>query len=230
MMNLDMYLRDNAIFVIGCNYSDIIVRDNEDFLSFIYENGYVVSEILWWEYARIDQQGRTLSGGGGPRDPRNCGYFWSETDIHKTISSEEGVLEISEYIRKTKNEIPNHNLIPSFTVRKYEKCFYGGKSLEIIRKYLIESRLKETVVNAIMENFERHEDIASEFAYRICYSTTPPQCVTICVEDDVFSADSLMRDYKRIVTLHDAYSYLTFLKDDPDCAVKMLKKGLPIKD
>ena len=111
-----------------------------------------------------------------------------------------------------------------------ETNFSHVKNLEIIRKHLIETEMRENVINAIMKNFETHEDLASEFAYRICYHITPAPCVTVCLGSDVFSADSLMKDYKRIATLHDAYSYLAFLKDDPDCAVKMLKRGLPIKD
>jgi tRNA(Ile)-lysidine synthase TilS/MesJ len=47
-------------------------------------------------------------------------------------------------------------------------------------------------------------------------------------QDD--AAETLMMKYKRLDTLHDAYSYLAFLRDEPDEALKLLERGLPIKD
>ena len=101
--------------------------------------------------------------------------------------------------------------------------------LQSIREYLSSLGMREDTRNVIMKRIEKYSDIVSEFACRITRDFTPSPSITVCIGEKTFSADSLMSDYKRIDSLHAAYSYLAFLRDDPDCAVKLLKRGLPIK-
>lgn len=111
-----------------------------------------------------------------------------------------------------------------------EKSTSHLRDLETIRKYLFELVPRVDVVDAILKNFEKHEDLASEFAFCVRYGQAPEEQVTVCIGEDKFTAYSLMRDHKRIATLWDAYSFLAFLRDDPHAALDMLKRRLPIKD
>lgn len=125
------------------------------------------------------------------------------------------------------NTSDNESVLPDTPV---EKSASHLEALEVIRKHLSELVPKAYVLDAIMKDFERHEDIASEFAFRIRSGQIPDKPVTIRIGEDVFTANSLMRDYKQITTLRDAYSFLAFLREDPQAAISMIKRKFPQKD
>lgn len=106
----------------------------------------------------------------------------------------------------------------------------SDKDIESIRRYLVEIGMKDVVIAAVKKKFERHADLAVEFSYRICNGEFPPSCVSVHVENESFTAESLMKKHNRFETLHEAYSYLAFLRDEPNEALKMLERGLPVKD
>ena len=78
--------------------SEYLFRDWEAFLDFIYEEGYRVSSILWWEHCKKNFQ----HGYGGYSDPDDREWMYSETWLH-----EDGFLILGDkYI--------SHDLVPSF--------------------------------------------------------------------------------------------------------------------
>ena len=59
--------------------SEYLFRDWEAFLDFIYEEGYRVSSILWWEHCKKNFQ----HGYGGYSDPDDREWMYSETWLHE---------------------------------------------------------------------------------------------------------------------------------------------------
>lgn len=130
----------------------------------------------------------------------------------------------AEVSDETLSSAPECASAPSDTV---QPC---TEDLEAIRNYLIKCNLRDIVITAVMKNFEHHGDIAAELAYRIREGAFPSPCVSVNVGGECFTAQSLMAKYKRFNALHEAYSYLAFLRDEPEEASKLLARGLPIKD
>ena len=114
---INAYLEKNQIIKIGNGYSDIIVKDWEDFLLFLYFKNYSVTSILWWEYLKIQEQGSESIGCGGPRDSQNPEWMWSETMIFKNFTDSSDVDEIKGYIKRTIDEYAPKKIIPSFTIK-----------------------------------------------------------------------------------------------------------------
>ncbi len=115
--SIKKYLSENSRIIIGSNYTDIIVKNDEDFLRTLYFcTRYKVVSILWWDYHLVNESSEHSLGYGGPIDPCNPIFMWSETLIEKTIPDEWGICEIEEYLRKTKELYLPRVLIPSFSI------------------------------------------------------------------------------------------------------------------
>ena len=72
--SLEKYIHKNKV----C--SDDIYRNYKAFLEILYNNGYKVTDILWFDYCKIDEQDKSL-GQGGFIDKENKDYMWAETQI-----------------------------------------------------------------------------------------------------------------------------------------------------
>ena len=114
--SLKCYLNQHCVICIGCNSTDIIVDDWEGFVDFLYAKNYRVLSILWWEYIKISEQGDMSLGGGGPLDPNNVEFMWSETIIGQEFSDISTAFEIKAYIVQVKQKYRLHNIVPSFTI------------------------------------------------------------------------------------------------------------------
>ena len=94
-----------------------LFRDWEAFLDFIYEEGYRVSSILWWEHCKKNYQ----HGYGGYSDPDDREWMYSETWLHEDGFEEKDLADIKAYIRETRehglilgDKYISHDLVPSF--------------------------------------------------------------------------------------------------------------------
>lgn len=112
---LNKYLEQHAIICIGRNNADIIVDSPIDFIKRIEKMGYCICEILWWERRKIRSSNNSI-GYGGPTDPRDKEYFFSETDISKRFVNYTSCDEIIYYLNETYQKYSNYDLYPSFTL------------------------------------------------------------------------------------------------------------------
>ena len=74
--------------------SEYLFRDWEAFLDFIYEEGYRVSSILWWEHCKKNFQ----HGYGGYSDPDDREWMYSETWLHEDGFLKKKALRILRHI------------------------------------------------------------------------------------------------------------------------------------
>ena len=100
-MTIVNYLQHHQKLHIGEGLSDIIVDDPVAFVSFVEKTKYYIAEILWWEHIKISDRNLSI-GHGGPIDPQNKLFFYSETDLSTTFSKESSSPEINAYISKIK--------------------------------------------------------------------------------------------------------------------------------
>ena len=73
---------------------------------------YYVQNAIWWERAPIET-GSTL-GLGGPRDPRDPQYFYSETYLDDKFASDTTLDEYLCYMTAIREAHPNLVLHPGF--------------------------------------------------------------------------------------------------------------------
>lgn len=116
-MHIDEFLKHHMIAKVGINpLNEIIVDDPKGFVRVVRENGYYISEILWWECAEIVSGPRI--GHGGTLDPRKPDtHFFAETDLQilfDTILQDE---KYDEYFNSIKKEYPNLDLYPGFDIK-----------------------------------------------------------------------------------------------------------------
>lgn len=97
-----------------------------------------------------------------------------------------------------------------------------------IYDYLKEEELEDFVINNLINRLSQHPEICEEFKERIA-GFEPVHPVSVHVNGESFTANKLM-EYPSLSKLYQAYSYLVFLKDDPEYALTMLKQGLPLMD
>ena len=120
---LNNYLAAHALLMIGkpglntiC--ADVIMEDWNDFLDFSFTNCISIKTISWWEYCRINDQ--KVLGGGGPVDPRNTSYYWSELympDFTLDIPPSATIEQLRVYITQIiELYAPLHELWPAFTI------------------------------------------------------------------------------------------------------------------
>ena len=114
-IELDNYLAQHAITIIGNNYSDIIVDNFCEFVQWIFQNDFYIYEILWWDRLKINSVSNL--GYGGHIDPRDVKFFWAETDINRFFNIKTQKREIMDYIEEIIHQHPKNDLWPSFTVR-----------------------------------------------------------------------------------------------------------------
>ena len=112
---IDQYLKDNAILKIGAGYADIIVIDPVDLINQAQEWNCYISEILWWERIEISNAEKSL-GYGGPIDPRNNSYYFSETDYARKFERGTLIYVYIDYIRCMMKKYIKYDLYPSFTL------------------------------------------------------------------------------------------------------------------
>lgn len=93
-----------------------IVDDPKAFVRVVRENGYYISNILWWERAQIIAGSQI--GYGGPRDPK-CPdtHFFSETYIQKKFDTVLRDEEYFEYFDSIKTEFPELELFAGFDIK-----------------------------------------------------------------------------------------------------------------
>ena len=92
-----------------------------------------------------------------------------------------------------------------------------------------ETDADELTMETVEHLFDRHPDIENEFATWIQNGRIPEKPVAVHVCGKEYTAYTLMREFQGIKSYYDAYSMLAFLKDDPEYAASLLKRGLPIK-
>lgn len=97
-----------------------------------------------------------------------------------------------------------------------------------IYDYLIKEELEDFVINNLVNRLSQHPEICEEFKERIA-GLEPVHPVSVYINGESFTANKLM-EYPSLSKLYKAYSYLVFLKDDPEYAFIMLKQGLPLMD
>lgn len=117
------YMDTNRVTVIGKGFSDIIVKNEEEFLQALYSTKqHKVVSVLWWDYHKTDERESCTLGYGGPIDSNHREYMWSETLIEHRIPDNWGAKEIIDYLKETKDRYLPRVLVPSFTVeRNYEE-------------------------------------------------------------------------------------------------------------
>lgn len=91
----------------------LIFEKPEDFLKMLYGRDIRIIKIIWHEYCRNGEQ---LIGFWGIIESENSDYIWAETDLTKTISKEDTLDEILEYIENTKKEYGQYHLYPEFII------------------------------------------------------------------------------------------------------------------
>ena len=114
---LKEYIDTNRVTVIGKGFSDIIVKNEEKFLQELYSTKqHKVVSVLWWDYHKTDERESCTLGYGGPIDPNNREYMWSETLIEDRIPDNWAAKEIIDYLKETKDNYLPRIIVPSFTV------------------------------------------------------------------------------------------------------------------
>ena len=120
-MRLDEFLSRNTIVQIGQTLPgyvicEAIVDNPKDLISIVKKNGCYISEIRWWEHAKIAVG--SIIGYGGPRDPREpSSYFFAETDIYKVFDVFTCDKDYYKYIEQVKKQYYNFDLFPAFDIR-----------------------------------------------------------------------------------------------------------------
>ncbi len=118
-MTLDKYFMAHKIIGIGCGNTDIIVDNPFDFVDDIASMQYYITEILWWERIEVCNSSKSI-GHGGPRDPRDKSFYFSETDLCKKFSCESSS-QIKDYLNSVYLEYSQVCLYPSFSIKKKQK-------------------------------------------------------------------------------------------------------------
>ena len=91
---------------------DILVDDPAAFTELVCGSSYYVQNVIWWEHAPLET-GSTL-GLGGPRDPRDPRYFYSETYLDDKFSPDTTLEEYLRYMTDIREDHPNLALHPGF--------------------------------------------------------------------------------------------------------------------
>ena len=118
-MNLKEYLDEHTIVLIGRSYlcGEVIVDKPTELISVIEKCGYYISEIRWWDRAKI-AVGSDI-GYGGPRDPNDPdNYFFAETDIDRTFDTNTQSCVYRDYLSQIKNERPCYDIHPAFAIKR----------------------------------------------------------------------------------------------------------------
>ena len=92
--------------------SDLLVDDPATFLEMVCRSEYYVQNVIFWERASIET-GSTF-GLGGPRDPRDPQYFYSETYLDDKFTSDTTLDEYLRYMTAIREAHPNLVLHPGF--------------------------------------------------------------------------------------------------------------------
>lgn len=113
----DKYTDVYSELLSGTELVDCIVDVPRDFVGVVLSNGCYISQIIWWDRARISA-GSDI-GAGGYRDPWDPDYYFAEiTFLDKEFdlaTSEEAYLT---YMQGIWEEYPNHTLYPGFCIVK----------------------------------------------------------------------------------------------------------------
>ena len=106
---LSRYIAENKV----C--SELIFRDPKKFLDVLFANGGKVEGIVWFDYCKISEQGKSL-GSGGYIDKQNSGYMWAETQIFEYPLTDKSLEEVLEYMDGVRREYNVYDLYPSFDI------------------------------------------------------------------------------------------------------------------
>lgn len=116
-MKILEYLSLHQIIDIGIEYSDIIVDNPFDFADDMASMHYFVTEILWWERTAVCNSKHSI-GHGGPKDPRDDNYYFSETELSKSFTRNSTSDQIQNYLNFIYHEYSQYCLYPSFSIEK----------------------------------------------------------------------------------------------------------------
>lgn len=108
------YINSHLIVKISDNYRDIIVNNPYEFVAFLEKTEFFISEILWFDRAKIEI-GSSI-GYGGPIDNQDNNFFWAETYICDTFSEQTTTRNYQEYLKKTAQQYSDYSLYPAFTL------------------------------------------------------------------------------------------------------------------
>ncbi len=98
---------------------------------------------------------------------------------------------------------------------------------EILMNYLArELELDESTCQKEEAKMLAHEDILNE----LCGYLRTKKFSDNQIQESGFTAEILYKKYKKLFkTIYAAYNYLIYLREDPNTALQMLERGLPIK-
>ncbi len=116
------YLKEHVIKIVGFTEDDQgllveVISDNAElFISYILENGGVISEIRWWDRALILEKSKIGYGGHpDPRDPQK--YYFAETDICASFQKDSTITEYCDYLNAVKEKYATYDLYPGLDIR-----------------------------------------------------------------------------------------------------------------
>ena len=100
---------------------EIIPEDAAAVLLLLREKAQYVQRVSWWVRWPVEKQ--DAPGGGGPRDPLDDRFYFSEMyhwpDRHFSLDTESE--EILAYIEAVRRQHPQYELYPSFHIGKTKK-------------------------------------------------------------------------------------------------------------
>ena len=112
---IKQYLERYGLQKIGAN--GYIVVNPVEYVKFVSDYGYYVSKVSWWEHIEIENQKKSL-GGGGPTDQQNNNFMYSEIYYLSENFSEDDTELCLTYLKETPELYKGHDLCPSFIISK----------------------------------------------------------------------------------------------------------------
>ena len=96
---------------------EFIVDAPVELIDVVANSDYFIAGILWWEHIEIGKQKDAL-GGGGPIDPENKNFMYSEIYYEMKWFSQNNIESCKEYLTETKKKYSGHEIMPSFVLDK----------------------------------------------------------------------------------------------------------------
>lgn len=114
------YLKDHLILDVSGSCREMIVDDAGLFLHVVENSEYYIDEIGFFEYLPIGAKDGI--GGGGPRDPGNRDYYFSEINYcGDPFPPDMSKRKIAEYISEHQKRFPDRKIYPAFSIQEKEK-------------------------------------------------------------------------------------------------------------
>ena len=194
---LETYIKNNKL----C--SDDIYRNYKEFLKVLYDNGGKVTDILWFDYCKINEQGKSL-GSGGFIDKENEDYMWTETQMWDDKLDNKSLNELLDYIDMIIKKYPKNNLVPSFYYKFdnenklvmllsdneikefYKKAYKYKKCIKIHLKFNERAKLNliEKIIPLILKECTGENDYIYAIEHQHCYYKYKPSSIDYDLLDE----------------------------------------------